>query len=100
MEAMKKLQASPLPLPFSPLQIRNTQTTMENAPGSNPYVYPAVDWLDLLFKNQVIDLLTGRRLAAIKKGQLSFSIEVFLKDAVLAKIIPIQHDNSSIEYKR
>lgn len=39
-----------LPLPFSPTKIRNTQATLEGTPGSNPYVYPAVDWLDLLFK--------------------------------------------------
>ncbi|GAA4307243.1 TonB-dependent receptor [Mucilaginibacter gynuensis] len=39
-----------LPLPFSPTKIRNTQATIDGAPGSNEYVYPAVDWLDLLFK--------------------------------------------------
>ncbi|GGH23893.1 TonB-dependent receptor [Sphingobacterium alkalisoli] len=43
-----------LPLPFSPSKIRNTQATLDGAAGSNPYVYPAVDWLDMLFKKRAI----------------------------------------------
>jgi len=39
-------------VPFDPNKIINTQATLDNAPGSNPYVYPAVDWLDLLFKDK------------------------------------------------
>lgn len=40
------------PLPYSQNQIYNTQATIDKAPGSNPYVYPAVDWLGMLFKNR------------------------------------------------
>lgn len=40
------------PLPFSQNKIINTQATLDGAPGSNPYVYPAVDWLKLLFKKR------------------------------------------------
>lgn len=40
------------PLPFSPNKIANTEATMKGAPGSNPYVYPAVDWMDMLFKKK------------------------------------------------
>jgi TonB-linked SusC/RagA family outer membrane protein len=36
--------------PFTPNKILNTRATLANAPGSNPYVYPAVDWIKLLFK--------------------------------------------------
>lgn len=43
-----------LPLPFTPTKIRNTQATLDGAPGSNPYVFPAVDWLDLLFKKRAM----------------------------------------------
>lgn len=39
-------------VPFSPAKIQNTINAMNNAPGSNRYVYPAVDWLDLLFKKR------------------------------------------------
>jgi len=39
-----------LPLPFPESKIANTQNTINGAPGSNQYVYPAVDWLNLLFK--------------------------------------------------
>ncbi len=52
-----------LPLPFTPTKIRNTEATLAGAPGSNPYVYPAVDWLDLLFKKQ----------AATQRNNLSVS---------------------------
>lgn len=40
------------PLPFSQNKIINTQATLANAPGSNQYVYPAVDWLKTLFKSR------------------------------------------------
>jgi TonB-linked SusC/RagA family outer membrane protein len=40
------------PRPFSPNKIINTQATIDGAPGSNPYVYPAVDWLGMLFKKR------------------------------------------------
>ncbi|WP_244215376.1 SusC/RagA family TonB-linked outer membrane protein [Pedobacter miscanthi] len=36
--------------PYTPNKILNTQATMNGAPGSNPYVYPAVNWMDMLFK--------------------------------------------------
>lgn len=39
-------------LPFSPNKIINTQATIDNAPGNNPYVNPVVDWLDMLFKKR------------------------------------------------
>jgi TonB-linked SusC/RagA family outer membrane protein len=39
-------------LPFTENKIINTQATLNNAPGNNPYVYPAVDWLDMLFKKR------------------------------------------------
>lgn len=38
------------PLPFSENKIINTEATLNHAPGSNQYVYPAVDWLGMLFK--------------------------------------------------
>lgn len=38
------------PIVFDADKIYNTEQTLKNAPGSNGYVYPAVDWLDMLFK--------------------------------------------------
>lgn len=38
------------PIVFDADKIYNTEQTMKNAPGSNTYVYPAVDWLDMLFR--------------------------------------------------
>lgn len=39
-----------LPIPFPQSKINATQNTINNGPGANPYVYPAVDWLKMLFK--------------------------------------------------
>ncbi|MDP9080184.1 MAG: TonB-dependent receptor [Bacteroidota bacterium] len=39
---------------FTPNQIINAQATVDHAPGSNPYVYPAVDWLKMLFKKSTL----------------------------------------------
>ncbi|WP_184542984.1 SusC/RagA family TonB-linked outer membrane protein [Mucilaginibacter sp. FT3.2] len=38
------------PLPYTQNQINNTQNTLNNAPGSNQYVYPATNWVNMLFK--------------------------------------------------
>ncbi|HTD40666.1 MAG TPA: SusC/RagA family TonB-linked outer membrane protein, partial [Mucilaginibacter sp.] len=42
------------PLPFPENKIINTEATLAHAPGSNPYVYPAVDWLNMLFKKSTL----------------------------------------------
>ncbi|WP_343524850.1 TonB-dependent receptor [Pedobacter sp.] len=41
-----------LPLPFNQTKIDNTRATINGSPGSNPYVYPAVNWIDMLFKDR------------------------------------------------
>jgi TonB-linked SusC/RagA family outer membrane protein len=41
-----------LPLPFNQSKIDNTRATMNGSPGSNQYVYPAVNWIDMLFKDR------------------------------------------------
>jgi TonB-linked SusC/RagA family outer membrane protein len=41
---------------FSADKIYNTQQTLANAPGSNRFVYPAVDWMDLMFKKRTSNL--------------------------------------------
>jgi TonB-dependent SusC/RagA subfamily outer membrane receptor len=40
------------PTPFSQDKILNTQNTLNQGPRNNPYVYPAVDWLNTLLKKQ------------------------------------------------
>lgn len=39
-------------VPYTPNKIMNTQATLDGAPGSNKFVYPAVDWMDMLFKKR------------------------------------------------
>jgi TonB-linked SusC/RagA family outer membrane protein len=40
------------PIPFNQDKILNTENTINKGPGYNPYVYPAVNWLKTLIKNQ------------------------------------------------
>ena len=49
---------------YSQNDIYNTQQTLANAPGSNQYVYPAVNWLDELFKERT----SNQRLNASVSG--------------------------------
>lgn len=37
---------------FTQNDILNTQATVDKVPGSNEYVYPAVDWMNLMFKKR------------------------------------------------
>lgn len=41
-----------VPVPFNQDKINNTINTINKGPGNNPYVYPAVDWLDMLLKKR------------------------------------------------
>ncbi|WP_313533614.1 SusC/RagA family TonB-linked outer membrane protein [Sphingobacterium athyrii] len=50
-EATLTRNPSAVPL-YTPNKIMNTQASMEGAPGSNPFVYPAVNWMDMLFKKR------------------------------------------------
>jgi len=38
--------------PYTPNKIANTQATINGTHGSNSFVYPAVDWMDMLFKKR------------------------------------------------
>lgn len=37
---------------YTPNKIMNTQASLNGAPGSNAFVYPAVNWMDMLFKKR------------------------------------------------
>ncbi|PTS97960.1 SusC/RagA family TonB-linked outer membrane protein [Pedobacter sp. HMWF019] len=39
-------------LPYTPNKIANTIAAMNGLPGSNAFVYPAVNWMDMLFKKR------------------------------------------------
>jgi len=48
-----QLTRNPYQVPqFDADKIYFTQRTLDGAPDGNPYVYPAVDWLDLMFRNR------------------------------------------------
>jgi TonB-linked SusC/RagA family outer membrane protein len=51
------------PLPFNPDKIAGTKAVIDQEQGSNKYAYPAVDWLNLLF----------RKRTSTQRGDLSVS---------------------------
>lgn len=51
------------PLPFNPDKIAGTKAVINGEPGSNKYAYPAVDWLNTLFRKQT----------STRRGDLSVS---------------------------
>ncbi|HVI43851.1 MAG TPA: TonB-dependent receptor [Chitinophaga sp.] len=87
------------PIVFDADKIYNTEQTMKKAQGSNPYVYPAVDWLDLLFK----------KYATIQRANLNVSgggdIARFLvsgsfsNDNGMLKRSSVNNFNNNVNYK-
>lgn len=80
-------------------KIINTQRTIDNAPGSNPYAFPAVDWLNMLFKkntnNQRANLsFTGG--GGIATYYVSGSYNV---DNGILKVDPVSNFNNNVKLK-
>lgn len=87
------------PITFDADKIYNTAQTMKNAPGSNPYVYPAVDWLDMMFKKSSstqranVTVSGGGELARfLISGSLS-------DDNGMLKKSPANNFNNNVKYK-
>ncbi|MBD1424485.1 SusC/RagA family TonB-linked outer membrane protein [Sphingobacterium arenae] len=88
-----------LPLPFSPTKIRNTQATINGDPGSNPYVYPAVDWLDMLFKKRA---MTQRNNLSVSGGgnvARYYVAGTYNQDFGVLKTDPRNNNDNSLNFK-
>lgn len=88
-----------LPLPFSPTKISNTQATINGDPGSNPYVYPAVDWLDMLFKKRA---MTQRNNLSVSGGgnvARYYVAGTYNQDFGVLKTDPRNNNDNSLNFK-
>jgi TonB-linked SusC/RagA family outer membrane protein len=90
----------PLATPFfTPNQILNTQATINKAPGSNPYVYPAVDWMSMLFKDQTT---TRRANFSVQGGNDITKYYIagsYNRDNGILQVNPVNNFNSGMKFE-
>lgn len=87
------------PIIFDADKIYNTEQTLKHAPGSNPYVYPAVDWLDMLFKKSTSTQRANLNVSGggdIARFIVSGS---FSNDNGMLKKSPANNFNNNVNYK-
>lgn len=91
---------NPLAAPmFTPNQIINTRNTMDKAPGYNPYVYPAVDWMGVLFKKQTttqradFSVIGGNDLARY------YIAGSYNRDNGILQVNPVNNFNSGMKFE-
>jgi len=91
---------NPLATPlYTPNQIINTQATMDKAPGYNPYVYPAVDWMKTLFKDQAT---TQRANFSVQGGNDVTKYYIagsYDRDNGILQVNPVNNFNSSMKFE-
>jgi len=85
--------------PYSPNDILNTQATLDHAPGSNPYFYPAVDWMSTLFKNHTTT--TRANFSASGGTQLAkyYMSGSYSRDNGILQVNPVNNFNSGMKYE-
>ncbi|SFW84746.1 SusC/RagA family TonB-linked outer membrane protein [Chitinophaga sancti] len=91
---------NPLATPlYTPNQIINTQATMDKAPGYNPYVYPAVDWMKTLFKDQAT---TQRANFSVQGGNDVTKYYIagsYDRDNGILQVNPVNNFNSAMKFE-
>ncbi|RFM29398.1 SusC/RagA family TonB-linked outer membrane protein [Chitinophaga silvisoli] len=91
---------NPLATPlYTPNQIINTQATMNKAPGYNRYVYPAVDWMKTLFKDQAT---TQRANFSVQGGNDVTKYYIagsYDRDNGILQVNPVNNFNSSMKFE-
>ncbi|MGV3764707.1 MAG: SusC/RagA family TonB-linked outer membrane protein [Chitinophagaceae bacterium] len=90
----------PLATPFfTPNEIINTRATLNKEPGHNPYVYPAVDWMDVLFK----DKTTTRRANFSVSGGTDVTKYYFAgsysRDNGIMEVNPVNNFNTGMKFE-
>ncbi|MBS1660298.1 MAG: TonB-dependent receptor [Bacteroidetes bacterium] len=85
--------------PYTPNDIYNRQQTLDNAPGSNPYLYPAVDWMSTLFKDHTTT--TRANFSASGGTQLAkyYMAGSYSRDNGILQVNPVNNFNSGMKYE-
>lgn len=90
----------PLATPFfTPNQIINTQATLDKAPGSNPYVYPAVDWMNMLFKKQTTTRRANFNVQGGNDVTRYYIAGSYNRDNGILQVNPVNNFNSGMKFE-
>ena len=88
----------PLGVPlFTQNDIYNREQTLANAPGSNPYVYPAVDWLDALFKKHTNNQRMNTSVSGGGKVARYYIGGSYNVDNGILKVSPVNNFNNNVK---
>ncbi|RYY62761.1 MAG: TonB-dependent receptor [Chitinophagaceae bacterium] len=91
---------NPLATPFySPNKIIGTQKTLDGAGGLSKYVYPAVDWMDEIFKERTS---TRRANFSVSGGNALAKYYVagsYSRDNGILQVSPVNNFNSAMKFE-
>ncbi|HWK03412.1 MAG TPA: TonB-dependent receptor [Puia sp.] len=91
---------NPLATPlYSPNYILNTQGTINHTPGSNPYVYPAVNWMSTLFKNQTTTDRANFSASGGSQFAKYYMAGSYSRDNGILQVNPVNNFNSGMKYE-
>lgn len=89
---------NPLGVPFyTQNDIYNRQQTLDNAPGSNKYVYPAVNWMDELFKDYTSNQRLNASVSGGGKTARYYIASSYNLDNGILKVSPVNNFNNNVK---
>lgn len=89
---------NPLGVPFfTQNDIYNRQQTLADAPGSNKYVYPAVDWLEELFKDRTSNQRMNASVSGGGKVARYYIGGSYNVDNGILKVSPVNNFNNNVK---
>ncbi|MBN9385330.1 MAG: TonB-dependent receptor [Chitinophagaceae bacterium] len=90
--------ASSRPL-FAPNDIAGTEATWTKAPGYNPYLYPAVDWMSTLFKKQTTTQRANLGLSGGTDFAQYYISGSYDRDNGIMQVNPVNSFNSGMKFE-
>ena len=91
---------NPLATPFfTPNQILNTEATINHAPGSNPFVYPAVNWMSTLFRPQTNTQRANFSVSGGTPFAKYYIAGSYNRDNGILQVNPVNNFNSGMKFE-
>ncbi|HVW59154.1 MAG TPA: TonB-dependent receptor [Puia sp.] len=84
---------------FTPNQIQGTEATWTKAPGYNPYLYPAVDWMSTLFKKQTTTQRANLGLSGGTDFAQYYISGSYDRDNGIMQVNPVNNFNSGMKFE-
>ncbi|WP_240619094.1 SusC/RagA family TonB-linked outer membrane protein [Chitinophaga costaii] len=85
--------------PYTPNDIYNTQQTLQHAPGSSPYIYPAVNWMKTLFKDQTTTTRANFSASGGSQFARYYMAGSYSRDNGILQNNPVNNFNSGMKYE-